>query len=60
MSEQYYTRTETSIVNKDLSAWQAAKLRKKSVDKVSCLEERINRLETCVKRLEQTIKEMIK
>ena len=60
MAEQNYIRKDTAIVNNDFASYQAAKLRRNKENRVSCLEERINKLEACLKRLEQTIEEMIK
>lgn len=57
---QQYTRQGDTIVNNDLAAYRAAKLRKQRELHIARLEERINNLEDCVKRLEQTIEEIKK
>ena len=55
-----YIRNSKAVVSTDFNAYQAAKLRKQSGDKITTLEARINMLEECVRRLETTVKEMSK
>jgi hypothetical protein len=59
-AQQNYTRQGDTLVNNDLAAYRAAKLRKQREMHIFRLEERINNLEECVKRLEQTIEEINK
>jgi len=58
MQTENLVRRDTTLVNEDLAAYAAAKLRKKRVKWEKSLEERINTLESAVAHLEATIEEM--
>lgn len=52
---QELIRQGKGVVNADLAAFQAAKLRRQRENHINTLEQRINRLEETVDRLEVTI-----